>query len=319
MRYPLPPILSGMAVIFLIATATGQQAATPVTRTPVILTTRTPLGDARIELPAGSQVDSNLVSDQKVFISRPPFSAWIPVKDTTLVTDPKATPAQTPAEVSKPAPAPPTPNKPVYAKGSIEGWVQTYLVGEGHILVVVSILVFLACGSIIVSLICFVLLKNRYFLAKITPKSRAEKEMAARHAVEVKELNKLLQDEKNRTKGEVESLRGTLKQTEEKAKKTSEELESLVKKSKVLAEKLETETARATELKQRVARQDEELESLKKSIFEEKQPAAPAFSAPPLPGMPDVNCPLCQAPIPHKSLSLGVNVCPSCKGSFNCE
>ena len=321
MRYPLPALLPGLVMLVATAPAPADAPVMPVTKIPVVLTTRTPLGDARIELPAGSQVDSNLVSDQKVFISRPPFSAWVPVKDTTLLTDPKTTPPQPPTEASKPAtpPVQALPSKPTYPPGSMAGWIQSRLVGDGHIVVAFCILVFLACGSIIVSLICFVLLKNRYFLAKITPKSRAEKEMASRHAIEIKELNKLLQDEKNRSKEEIELLKGTLKEAEEKANKTLKDLESLENKSKSLAEKLEKESSRANELGNRVSSQDAELKELRKKLDEEKRPIAPAFSSPPLPGMPDVNCPLCQAPIPHQSLSLGVNVCPSCKGEFNCE
>lgn len=323
MRYPLPPFLFGISVMLAIATAVAQQAAPPVTRTPVILTTRTPLGDARIELPAGSPLDSNLVSDQKVFISRPPFSGWIPVKDTTLVPDPKPASPQPPSEAARSTPLPaqaPASKAPHHFPGTFSGWVQARLIGDGHMATAACLLAFLACGSIIVPLICFLLLGNRCSPAKTTAKSSVEKETAARHAMEIKELNTLLHDEKARTKEEMELLRRTVKQAEEAAKKISGELDSTGKMSKSLAEKLEKEVSRARELEDRVSQQEREIEALREKLAEQNQQDRDSSAAAPhAPSMPDVPCPLCQAPIPYNSLSLGINTCPACRGEFNCE
>jgi hypothetical protein len=87
---------------------------------PVSLATRTPLGEARIEIPAGTAIESYEVSGDWVRMRKGPFSGWVAFQDTSLA--PRTTPKPSPEPSASPSPAnpPPTPeNIPARPAGAV--------------------------------------------------------------------------------------------------------------------------------------------------------------------------------------------------------
>ena len=73
---------------------------------PVVLTTRTPLGEARIDIPAGTPIETFEADGDWVRVRQGPFSGWVALKDTSL----NPTPTPTPEPASTPPPAEPSPS-----------------------------------------------------------------------------------------------------------------------------------------------------------------------------------------------------------------
>ena len=74
---------------------------------PATLTTRTPLGEARIEIPAGTVIESYDVDGDWVRVRKGPFSGWVAFKETSLA--PQPNPEPTPEPTTPPPPVPATP------------------------------------------------------------------------------------------------------------------------------------------------------------------------------------------------------------------
>lgn len=89
-------------------TCLAQQPPTPapanfVTAEAIVLTTKTPLGDATINLPAGTTLTNFELQGDRVKIWQGPFVASIPVSDLPKPT-PQPTPTPTPAKEETPMP-----------------------------------------------------------------------------------------------------------------------------------------------------------------------------------------------------------------------
>ena len=101
-----------IAGFLAVALPTGSAQTTPasiVADVPVTLITRTPLGEARIEIPAGTAIESYDVAGDWVSVRKGPFSGWVALKETSLT--PRPTPEPSPEPTASPSPAtpPPTP------------------------------------------------------------------------------------------------------------------------------------------------------------------------------------------------------------------
>ena len=86
----------------------GRAQTTPgsiVAGVPVTLITRTPLGEARIEIPAGTAIESYDVSGDWVRVRKGPFSGWVSFKETSLA--PQPTPEPSPELTASPSPTTP--------------------------------------------------------------------------------------------------------------------------------------------------------------------------------------------------------------------
>ena len=123
LRILLPFPLQGLAALMLITAPLlhsaspagaspqdpGDQA--PVTvREPVLLSTKTPLGDAAVRIPTGTQISVAETKDDWVLVRKPPFSAWIKISQTSLAParteSPLPAPTASPTLSSIPLPAP---------------------------------------------------------------------------------------------------------------------------------------------------------------------------------------------------------------------
>ena len=74
---------------------------------PVILTTRTPLGEAQVDIPAGTPIETFEADGDWVRVRQGPFSGWVARKDTSLnpAPTPPPAPSSTPPRIA-PAPSP---------------------------------------------------------------------------------------------------------------------------------------------------------------------------------------------------------------------
>ena len=116
--------MGGVIVAGIIAVASAsalvQAASGPMKAVvPVSLSTRTPLGEARIEIPAGTPMETFEAEGDWVRVRKGPFSGWVALKDTSLnppsalapQVTPQAAPQATPEPTSTPAQAEPSPEK----------------------------------------------------------------------------------------------------------------------------------------------------------------------------------------------------------------
>jgi hypothetical protein len=259
MRPQAPALLSTLAFALLTTGLPAEQPKPAVTRIAVVLTTRTPLGDAKIELPAGTPLDSTQVMEGRIFINKPPFSGWIPVADTSLGGDAKteALPIPQKEELSPKAERRHPLEKTSGARsiqGSLLGEPSTKWLTEGHLFPALCVITFLACGSILVSLACFLLLKNRYIQAKLTPRPDAEKALEARFSKEIKALQDQLAKERTNSKANAEVLG--------ERDKLSKELAEIREKHSQLSKSLDQTTAKNREVESLTSTQKAEITSL---------------------------------------------------------
>ena len=99
---------------FLAAALSAESAQTTpgpiVVSVPVTLSTRTPLGEARIEIPAGAAIESYDVSGDWVRLRKGPFSGWVALRDTSLAPRPTSQPSPEPSASPLPANPPRSPD-----------------------------------------------------------------------------------------------------------------------------------------------------------------------------------------------------------------
>jgi hypothetical protein len=123
LRSPLPFLLQVLAALIL-AMATSLHSSPPAATSPqdpgdqapvtvkesVLLSTKTPLGDAVVRIPAGTQVSIVETKEDWVLAKKPPFSAWIRINQTSLAParteSPSPSPTASPVSSSTPKPAP---------------------------------------------------------------------------------------------------------------------------------------------------------------------------------------------------------------------
>ena len=95
-----------LAVCVPVLTATAQTPQRPATAKNVILSTKTPLGEASIVMPAGTEVVDPVGGEKEVTLRKGPFSATVAREDLVFPpTTPSATAANADASAS-PAPSP---------------------------------------------------------------------------------------------------------------------------------------------------------------------------------------------------------------------
>jgi hypothetical protein len=102
-----------LAVCVPVLTATAQTPQRPATAKNVILSTKTPLGEASIVMPAGTEVVDPVGGEKEVTLRKGPFSATVAREDlvfpasspsaTAGTSDGGAPPAPSPAATSQPA------------------------------------------------------------------------------------------------------------------------------------------------------------------------------------------------------------------------
>ena len=263
MRPQASALLSFLAFALLATGLAAEQPKLEVTRIAVVLTTRTPLGDARIELPAGTPLDSTQVTEGRIFINKPPFSGWIPVADTSLGGDAKTQASPIPP---KEEPSPKVESLHPLEKTSGATSIQGSLLGEpsakwlieGHLFPALCVITFLACGSILVSLACFLLLKNRYLQAKLTPRPDAEKALEARFSKEIQALQDQLAKEHAIGKANAEVL--------SERDKLRKELAGIREQDAQLSKNLDKATAKNRELESLTSAQKSEITSLEEQL-----------------------------------------------------
>jgi hypothetical protein len=108
-----PPIVRRLQGIFGALAAGIFLAAAPaddgpvVVHRPVVLTTRTPLGEAQVGFPSGTSLEACGSADGWIRVRRGPFSGWVELKDTDRNPVPVETPVPAAVPSSTPAPAPP--------------------------------------------------------------------------------------------------------------------------------------------------------------------------------------------------------------------
>jgi len=171
------------AGIFAVACASALvQAATGPMKAdvPVSLSTRTPLGEARIEIPAGTPMETFEAEGDWVRVRKGPFSGWVALKDTSLnppatpapQATPQATPQIDPKPTSTPAQAGPSPEKgPATAIADVPIAAPAAPPSSGGVLF--RIVFFLALASAIAWLL--LLRRKCTALASELEKLRAEK------------------------------------------------------------------------------------------------------------------------------------------------
>ena len=83
-------------VLFLLPKASAQSASGSLkTRNSVILSMQTPIGEAHIEIPAGTAFEQASITNGWVQLERGPFTGWVRVEETTLVERPVFVPKPT--------------------------------------------------------------------------------------------------------------------------------------------------------------------------------------------------------------------------------
>lgn len=96
----LTPVFLGAILFsfafFSIQTASAQSGSGSLkTRNPVILSMQTPIGEAHIEIPAGTAFEQATIANGWVQLERGPFIGWVRAEETTLVERPVFVPDQT--------------------------------------------------------------------------------------------------------------------------------------------------------------------------------------------------------------------------------
>lgn len=94
-----------LAVCFMVQPAVAQVPQVPTTAKDVIMSTKTPLGEASIVLPAGSAVNRPIGEDQEVTLSEGPFSATVAREDLVFPSPSPTVPVAQTAPEASPAPA----------------------------------------------------------------------------------------------------------------------------------------------------------------------------------------------------------------------
>ena len=102
-----------LAVCVPVLTVAAQTPQKPATAKDVILSTKTPLGEASIVMPAGTEVDDPIGDEKEITLREGPFSAPVAREDlvfppttpsaTAGKADANASPAPSPAATSQPA------------------------------------------------------------------------------------------------------------------------------------------------------------------------------------------------------------------------
>lgn len=138
------------AVVAVSPAASAQQEPAHIAITPenpVTLTTTTPLGEARITLPAGVPLENYRIEGDWVVVSSGPFNARVPLAE---LVPPTPVPTPTPPEetVVEPEPTPePTPT-PV-----LEANLQALLNGETTALIIASSCAFLVLYALLMTVL----------------------------------------------------------------------------------------------------------------------------------------------------------------------
>ena len=92
-------IVAGSLAVAALTGRAGTPQGPMESAVPVVLTTRTPLGEARIEIPAGTPIETFEADGDWVSVHQGPFSGWVALKDTSLNPAPTPEPASTPPPV----------------------------------------------------------------------------------------------------------------------------------------------------------------------------------------------------------------------------
>lgn len=125
-----------------------QAASTVITpENPVVLSTTTPLGEAKITLPAGVPLENHRIEGDWVVVSSGPFTARVPLAELIPPT-PVPTPVPPEAIVVEPEPTPvPTPT-PV-----LEANLQALRNGETTALIIASTCAFLVLYALLMTIL----------------------------------------------------------------------------------------------------------------------------------------------------------------------
>ncbi len=159
-------IIVTAAVAAVSPAASAQQEPTNIVITPenpVALTTTTPLGEARITLPAGVPLENYRIEGDWVVVSSGPFNARVPLAE---LVPPTPAPTPTPPEqiVVDPEPTPePTPT-PV-----LEANLQALRNGETTALIIASSCAFLVLYALVMTLLWLNLRREASRSAKKSP------------------------------------------------------------------------------------------------------------------------------------------------------